>query len=122
MREITLYHNAKCNKSKEGLAILEKEKVQFKVVEYLKKPLTVDELDELLQVLDIEPDQIIRKNEDLYQELRLEKSPPSSRESWLKLITENPILIERPIVSDGNTGVIGRPADKISKWLYTIRN
>ena len=121
MREITLYHNAKCSKSKEALAILEKEKVSFKVVEYLKKPLTVDELDELLQVLDIDPEQVVRKNEDLYAELSLEKNPPSSRESWIKLLTENPVLIERPIVSDGNTGVIGRPIDKISKWLYTLR-
>lgn len=121
MREITLYHNAKCSKSKEALAILEKAKVAFKVVEYIKKPLTIDELDELLMVLDIDPEQIVRKNEDLYQELSLEKNPPSSRESWIKLLTENPILIERPIVSDGNTGVIGRPVDKISKWIFTLR-
>lgn len=117
MRKITLYHNSECSKSNEVLRILEEANVDFDLVEYVDDPPSVETLDSLLRQLKIEPKDIVRRSEDEYAMLKLGLNPPKSRDAWLKILNQYPILIERPIVSDGRTAVMGRPPQKVKDWL-----
>lgn len=117
MKKFTIYHNPQCSKCRSSLDLLIEARQDVQVVEYLKTPPTTSELDRLLKMLGIEPADFVRKREDRYQELNLEKNPPASREAWLKVLVENPILIERPIVTDGERAVLGRPPEKVEKFL-----
>lgn len=115
--KLTLYHNAGCSKCRATHEILKSSGREFAVVEYLSTPPTPETLDRLLQQLEMQPDEITRTHEDRYEELGLDRTPPKSRAEWLKLLSENPILIERPIVSDGTRAVIGRPPENVRKLL-----
>ena len=117
MRKITLYHNSECSKSNEVLKILEDLKIEFDLVEYLDEPPSIATLDSLLKQLKLEPKVLVRRGEDEYTMLKLGLHPPKSRDAWLKIFNQYPILIERPIVADGRTAVIGRPLQKVKDWL-----
>lgn len=117
MRKLTLYHNSECSKSNEVLKILEDANVEFDLVEYVDEPPSVETLDSLLRLLKLEPKDIVRRGEDEYTMLKLGLNPPKSRDAWLKILNQYPILIERPIVSDGRSAVIGRPPQKVKDWL-----
>lgn len=117
LRKITLYHNSECSKSNEVLKLLESANIDFALVEYVDEPPTVETLDSLLKQLKMEPRDLVRRSEDEYTMLKLGVNPPKSREAWLILLNRYPILIERPIVSDGRTAVIGRPPQKVMDWL-----
>ncbi len=120
MKRITLYHNSECSKSNEVLKILEDAKADFEVIEYLDEPPSTATLDSLLRQLKLEPQDLVRRGEDEYKMLKLGLQPPRSREAWLKIFSQYPVLIERPIVSDGRTAVIGRPPQKVADWLKSI--
>ena len=113
---IKIYHNPRCSKSRQTLELLKDKGLQLEVIEYLKTPPTLEELDNILKKLKLEPDQIVRKKEELCQELDLAKKK-LSRQEWLKVLVKNPILIERPIVVNGNKAAIGRPPEKILEIL-----
>lgn len=110
---ITIYHNARCRKSREGLELLKQADRDFKVREYLKEPLTEEEIEKLLEKLQITPVQLIRTNEDLWKKEYREKDL-SDRE-LIRVMAEHPKLIERPIVEKDDRAVIGRPAPNIEK-------
>ena len=117
MRKITLYHNSECSKSNEVLKILEDAKVEFDLIEYVDEPPSIETLDSLLKQLKLEPKDLVRRGEEEYTMLKLGLQPPKSRDAWLKIFNQYPILIERPIVTDGRTAVIGRPPQKVLDWL-----
>lgn len=117
MKKFVLYHNSRCSKSREVLSILEKSKVPFEVVAYLETPPDEITLDILLKQLGKEPSEIVRKGEDEYEELKLASNPPKSRKEWIKILIQHPILIERPIVTDGKRAVIGRPPENVKILL-----
>ena len=116
-KHLILYHNSRCSKSRAVFEILEKSKTPFEVVEYLKTPLSEKKLDQLLTLLKMEPSEIVRMGEDEYESLRLKANPPKDRSAWIKVLVQNPILIERPIVSNGVSAVVGRPPEKVTEWL-----
>ncbi len=120
MRKITLYHNSECSKSNEVFKILEDANVEFDVVEYLDETPSVETLDSLLKQLKLEPKDLVRRGEDEYTMLKLGLQPPKSRDAWLKIFHQYPILIERPIISDGVTAIIGRPPSKVADWLKRL--
>ena len=109
------YHNPKCKTSRQGLLMLQEKGVQLVVIEYLKKPPTVTELKKLLNKLNMKPVEIIRKKEKLYIENF--KGKNFNDEEWMRIICENPILIERPIVEKDYKAIIGRPVDKLLEIL-----
>ena len=117
MRKFTLYHNSECSKSNEVLKLLEAAKVEFDMIEYLDEPPSVATLDTLLRQLKMEPKDLVRRSEDEYTMLKLGLQPPKSRDAWLKIFSQYPILIERPIVTDGLSAVIGRPPQKVIDWV-----
>ena len=112
---LTIYHNPRCRKSRETLAIINDNGGNAEIVEYLKTPPSVAELSKLLQKLNMGPQDIIRKGETLYKEKY--KGMNFSDEEWLTVLHENPVLIERPIVVKGNKAVIGRPPENVLELL-----
>lgn len=112
---IVIYHNPRCMKSRETLALLEKKKIKPEIIEYLKTPPTAEELKTILKKLNLNVQDIIRKKEALF-DMKF-KGKTFSDEKWLDILAENPVLIERPIVVKGNKAVIGRPPEKVVEIL-----
>ena len=112
-----LYHNPRCSKSRATKKILEDRGIKSEVVEYLKETPTPSELGALCNLLKLEPQQIIRAKEKRFQELGLSMNDPLSRDQWLKILSENPILLERPIFVKGDKAVIGRPPENVLDLL-----
>lgn len=104
---IQIYHNPRCSKSREGLSILEESGKEFEIISYMKDLISKKDLILLIQKLKISPVELIRKNESLWKENYKNKN--LTDEEIIKILAENPQLIERPIVINGNQAVIGRP-------------
>ena len=113
MPHTTIYHNPKCGKSRQTLALLEQQGMTPEVIEYLKTPPTEKELDEILNKLGREPQEVMRTKEDRFKELGLQTGDSRSRNEWIKLMVQNPILIERPIVVHGAKAALGRPPEDV---------
>jgi arsenate reductase len=113
-RTVTIYHNPRCSKSRQTLALLEEKGVKPKIVEYLKAPPSVAELKRVLKKLGLSPRDIVRKGEAVYAELGL-KDKDVSDDDLIKLMAANPILIERPIVVSGGKAALGRPPEAVLK-------
>ncbi len=116
MSEIKIYHNNRCSKSRNTLAILEEKNANFEIVNYLETPPSETELDSILQKLGKEPQEIVRKGEQIYKNLDL-KNANLSRQEWIKTLVENPKLIERPIVVKGENAVLGRPPENVLELI-----
>lgn len=112
----TIYHNPRCAKSRQALALLAAAGVETVVVRYLDEPPTVAALDALLRALDLAPEAIIRTGEPLYAELGLAKRTPT-RAAWLALLHAHPILIERPIVTVGDKALVARPPERVHELI-----
>lgn len=112
---ITIYHNPRCGKSREGLSLLEKSGKEFEVIQYLKDVPTAKELKSILKLLGIPPIELVRQKEEIW--VQNFKGKTFSDEEIIKIMVENPILIERPIVINGKTATIGRPPKKILEIL-----
>lgn len=112
---IKIYHNPRCTKSRQGLALLEEAKVTFETIKYLDTPLTKTELEEIIAKLNIKPLQLVRKNEAIWKEQF--KGKELSDDAIIDAMLEFPKLIERPIVVNGDKAVIGRPTESISEIL-----
>ena len=112
---ITIYHNTRCSKSREALKILGNSGKDFHIREYLKNPLDEEELRILLNKLGMTPIQIVRKNENLWKETY--KGKDLSDDEIIRILANNPRLIERPIIESGNSAVIGRPSSQIEKLI-----
>ena len=109
-----IYHNPRCSKSRQTLTLIEEAGVNPEIIEYLDTPPTEKELDEILKMLGIEPDELMRKKESLYKKLGLDQKI-LSRKEMIKVMIENPKLIERPIVVDGNKAILGRPPETVKE-------
>lgn len=114
---LTVFHNPACSKSRATLELVQGAGVAHRVVEYLKTPPSVSELDQVLRLLGVEPAQVTRTHEEAWTELGHDRSPPATRDAWLRVLVEHPILLERPIVSDGARAVIGRPPENVRALL-----
>lgn len=99
------------------MQLLNEQEIDFSTVEYLKDPPTVEELDVICTLLDVEPLAMMRIKEARFKELGLSKKDDRSRAEWLTLMAENPILIERPIIVIDGRAVIGRPPENINQIL-----
>ena len=112
---IKIYHNPRCKKSREGLAILEKSNKKFEIVRYLDDIPSVETLSEMIKLLKITPIQLIRKTESIWKEHF--KGKELSDAKIIEAMISNPKLIERPIVINNNKAVIGRPPENIINIL-----
>jgi arsenate reductase len=105
-----IYHNPRCSKSREALTLLNDKNLEVEVIEYLKDKPTVKQLKELINLLGIKPIQLIRTKEDVFKPY---KNKQLTEDEYITLMTEFPILIERPIVVKGKKAVIGRPPQMV---------
>ncbi|WP_145599919.1 arsenate reductase (glutaredoxin) [Yersinia frederiksenii] len=117
MNEVTIYHNPRCSKSRETLALLEQQGIKPQVVLYLDTPPSVATLKTLLQQLDFsDARQLMRTKEDLYQTLNL-ADKALTQDQLLQAMSDNPKLIERPIVVYQDKARIGRPPEQVLEIL-----
>ena len=110
-----IYHNPRCSKSRQSLALLSENGVESEVIEYLKTPLDEVALREVIAKLGLEAHEVVRTKEEPYQQLGL--SPDSSEEDLIAAIVKYPILMERPIVVKGDSAIIGRPPENVKELL-----
>ncbi len=108
-----IFHNPRCSKSREALQILRDNGIEPKIVEYLKETPSAEALKMILTKLDVRPQKILRKGEQIFKDQF--KNMDFSDDEWIDVMVKNPKLIERPIVLKGNTGVIGRPPENVKK-------
>ena len=111
-----IYHNPRCGKSRQTLALIEDAGIEPEIIEYLKTPPTAEELDAILKKLKLEPQQLMRKGEAIYKELKLAERE-LSRDEAIAVMLEHPNLIERPIVVQGRKAVLGRPPENVKELL-----
>ena len=111
---VTIYHNPRCNKSRQTLALLEARGVKPRIVEYLKTPPDAAELKRLLKLLGMTPRQLLRAKEA--KEAGLDRHALSDAELIAGMVA-NPIAIERPIVVNGARAALGRPPEAVLKIL-----
>lgn len=109
---VTLLHNARCSKSRAALALLESRGITPRIVNYLENPPEITEIALILDLLKLEPRELMRRNEDEYRELGLD-DPALSRDQLIAAMHSHPRLIERPIVLANGKAAIGRPTEAI---------
>ncbi len=115
MDNITILHNPRCSKSREGMKILEESGQEFEIINYMDTPLSTKEIKEILSKLNMSARELMRTKEDIYRELNLKNVDDEN--ALIAAMAENPKLIERPIVIKGDKAVIGRPSDNISNLI-----
>ena len=108
---ITILHNPRCTKSREGLSLLENSGKDFEVIKYLDEPISKDTLKNIISLLDIKPIELVRKNEAIWKSDF--KGKTLSDDQIIKAMIMHPKLIERPIVINGKKAAIGRPSQNI---------
>lgn len=116
MSEVTIYHNPRCSKSRQTLALLEERGIALNVVNYLETPPDAGTLKALLAMLDLDPRGLMRKKEAPFSELNLGDASLDDDELVAAMIAY-PILIERPIVVVGDRAAIGRPPEDVLNIL-----
>jgi len=108
-----LYHNPRCSKSRQTKELLESNGTEFEVIEYLKKTPSVNELREIVKMLGLQSaHELIRTKETVYAEKNI-AALKNDETALLKAMTENPVLIERPIFVSGDRAAIGRPPESV---------
>ena len=108
---IKIYHNNRCSKSRCAIEFLEKNKKEFEIIKYLEEIPSKKELQQIIKLLGINPIELVRKNESVWKESYKNKDLTDSE--IINAMIENPKLIERPIIINGNKAVIGRPTERI---------
>ena len=109
---VTILHNPRCSKSRQTLELLRERGHEPEIVEYLATPPDAARLGEILDLLDLEPRQLMRRKETVYGELGLD-APDLGRDALITAMVENPILIERPIVLANGKAALGRPPEAV---------
>ena len=113
--KLKIYHNSRCAKSRAGFKYLQDKNVEYEVVDYMKNGITEKELEDILLRLHKKPSDIVRTQEELYKkELKGRKF---SDHEWMRILSENPKLIQRPIVVARHKAVLAQPPEKIDELL-----
>lgn len=110
-----IYHNPRCSKSRQTLQIIKDAGAEVEIIEYLNEVPTQDELAAILIKLGMNAEDILRKGEDIFKQNY--KGKTFSNDEWIKIMVENPKLIERPIIVKGNKAVLGRPPENVNEFL-----
>ena len=113
---VTIFHNPRCSKSRQTLSLIQEKNIDINIIEYLKTPPDISQLKQILKQLGCEPRRLMRKSEQIYKDLDLENENKTA-EDLVIAMTQNPILIERPIVLSGEKAAIGRPPESVLNIL-----
>jgi arsenate reductase len=112
---IQIYHNSRCTKSRECLAFLEDSGKEYEIIKYLEDVPTFEELKTIIKKLGIKPIELVRQKEKIWVENF--KNIAMSDDEIMQAMISNPVLIERPIVINGNKAIIARPLEKASEII-----
>ncbi|WP_294221115.1 ArsC/Spx/MgsR family protein [uncultured Chryseobacterium sp.] len=112
---VKVLHNGNCSKSNAVLEYLDENGVPFEIINMIEDPLTELEIKTVLKKLNQSVFHIIRKNEKLYVEKFAGKN--LSEEEWIKILAENPSLIQRPIIIKGSVAMLGRPVENVKYFI-----
>ena len=112
---IKVLHNNTCSKSRAILEHLDENNVPFEIIDFIETPLTELELKTLLKKLNTDVQGLIRRNDRLYQERYMGKN--FSEDEWIKILVENPALIQRPILIKGSVAMVGRPIENVRFFI-----
>ena len=110
-----IYHNPRCSKSRQTLEILIKKNADFEIVEYLKNKLSITDLEEIIAKLEINTIELVRKNESVWKEKF--KGRNLNDKEIIQAMIDNPKIIERPIVVNGNKAILGRPPENVLRII-----
>ena len=113
---LTIYHNPRCSKSRQTLELIRQAGIEPVVREYLHEPLSAKEINSLLIQLGLSAREIMRKGEETYKQQELSDTSLTD-DILITAIVNSPILLERPIVSDGNKAIIGRPPENVNQLI-----
>ncbi len=116
MQKVTIWHNPRCSKSRETLGLLQSHDMDIHIIEYLKTPPEVAEIDRALALLRMQPRDLMRSNENLYRKLHLD-DPDLTQAQLVAAMHENPVLIQRPVVFAYGKACIGRPPSAVLEIL-----
>lgn len=109
-----IYYNPSCSKCRKTLSILVEKKIDFKIIEYLKSPPSEEEILRLIETLGVAPQELVRLAETSSASTRIKLDKSKLVAQYLG---KNPQLLQRPIVTNGNKGVIARPPEKVLRLL-----
>jgi len=109
---VIIWHNPRCSKSRQGLALIEEQGIEPTIVRYLEEPPSAEELDRVLNLMGKAPRDLMRRKESIYKELGLDDDN-LTRSQLIVAMSENPKLIERPVVINGRRAALGRPPEAI---------
>ncbi|KUY31854.1 arsenate reductase (glutaredoxin) [Elizabethkingia ursingii] len=112
---IQILHNSRCSKSREALQYLEDQKIDFELINIIQNPLSKEEVTSVLQKLGIKAEDLVRKSDALFKEKYAGQE--LNEDGWIKVLVDNPTLIQRPIVVKDNKAVIGRPLENVIDFL-----
>ena len=110
-----IYHNPRCSKSRQTLSLIEEKNKEIEIIEYLKTPATVEEVESILEKLGIKAIDLVRKKEKIWIEDY--KGRDLTDKKIIEAMVENPKIMERPIVIDGNKAIIGRPPENVLTFM-----
>lgn len=110
-----IYHNPRCSKSRKGLQYIEEKGCKFEIIKYLNERLDPKELSELIAKTGKKPFDFVRQHEQLYKDVY--KGKVLSDEEWINVLVENPRLLHRPIIENGDKAVLGNPPESIDEIL-----
>jgi arsenate reductase (glutaredoxin) len=109
---VTIYHNPLCSKSRQTLALLAEHGIEPEIIAYLDSPPSADDLGRILNLLGLEPRDLMRKKEDAYKAAGLDDSS-LTRDALITAMVVNPVIIERPIVLANGKAAVGRPPETV---------
>lgn len=111
----TIYYNPKCGTCQKVLKMITDQGITPTIVEYLKNPPSLKQLDSILRKLRVTPLEMIRSKEPIFEKLKLGEGE-KSRKDLLRAVSENPVLLQRPIVIRGYTAaIIARPPERVTE-------
>ena len=114
--EVTIYHNPRCSKSRATLELLRKQGIEPTIVEYLKTPPSQAQLARLLDMLGMQPRELMRSKEAEYRDQDLD-NPSLKKKDLIRAMHDTPKLIERPIVVANGKAALGRPPEQVLEIL-----
>ena len=115
MKDITIWHNPRCSKSRQALALLDENGCEKEIIKYLEFPPSKSEIKKVLDMLGISARELMRTKEDIYKELNLKNE--NNEEKLIEAMANNPKLIERPVIIKGNKAIIARPPEMALELL-----
>lgn len=114
---VSMYHNPKCSKCRATLTLLQEQGIEPELVLYLETAPSAAQLADVLKKLGKAPMDVIRFGEEIAKELSISLKDERPDSDWLKIISGNPKLLERPIVINGDRAAIGRPPENVLSIL-----